>query len=528
MEERTTSQAQAPGSARRKESGTALRRAERRLSFLLGLNDQLRDIADPTAIMAKVAEALGRFLKIDRVGYGEIDPTGTTVTVHSDWHGNAIGTVAGRHRMNAFGPAIIDALKAGRTIRVDDVADDPRTAAPEPQRAFAAIRTRSVLSVPLVKGGRMTAMLYLHYGAPHAWSDDEVALAEDVAERTWSAVERARAELELAGHAQRLRLALSAARMGDWAWDAASDLVTFSERAAAIFGIAPGPVMTWTEMRGLLHPDDAERARAAVESAIADRVQYDIEYRVRRPSDGREAWVAAQGQAVYGPDGSVAGMIGVVQDVSERKRDEERQSLLIRELHHRVKNTLATVQAIVGSTARAASTVDEFYSAFVGRIVSLAHTHSLLTDDEWQTVPLRQLLADELRPYDEGGRIALQGPDVELPSDMAVPIGMAIHELTTNAAKYGALSRRTGRLEIAWDIGPGPDGGRRLAFAWSERGGPPVAAPKRQGFGSRLLQRVLTAQLEAEVDIAFPPEGLRLRMTAPLKERPRFLDILPA
>jgi two-component sensor histidine kinase len=201
--------------------------------------------------------------------------------------------------------------------------------------------------------------------------------------------------------------------------------------------------------------------------------------------------------------------------------------VLIRELHHRVKNTLATVQAIVGSTARTASSIESFYEAFVGRIMSLAHTHSVLTEDTWQTASLRNLLANELKPYAEGAldgaaggdaRIQLVGPPIDLSSEMAVPIGMAIHELTTNAAKYGALSTRDGRVAITWALEPGGPAGT-LRFAWVERGGPPVSPPKRQGFGSRLLQRVLTAQVRAEVTMDYPPEGFSLTMLAPLPAR---------
>lgn len=204
---------------------------------------------------------------------------------------------------------------------------------------------------------------------------------------------------------------------------------------------------------------------------------------------------------------------------------EERRILLIRELHHRVKNTLATVQAIVGSTARTASSIESFYEAFVGRIMSLAHTHSVLTEDTWQTASLRILLANELKPYADGaleegsdGRVELDGPPVDMASDIAVPIGMAIHELTTNAAKYGALSTREGRVSIAWSLEPGGPAGI-LRFSWIESGGPAVTPPARQGFGSRLLQRVLTAQVRAEVTMSYPPEGFRLTMLAPLPAR---------
>jgi two-component sensor histidine kinase len=206
--------------------------------------------------------------------------------------------------------------------------------------------------------------------------------------------------------------------------------------------------------------------------------------------------------------------------LEERRQTAERQALLIRELHHRVKNTLATVQALVGATSRSARTVEEFYHAFSARIVSLAKTHTLLTEDYWQTASLREMLMNELGPYDDdtGRRIILNGPPVELASDLAVPTGMAIHELTTNAAKHGALSVPTGCVEVIWDVKQNGDG-RKLSLEWTERGGPPVDPPERKGFGSTLLQRVLTSQCQADICMEFEPDGLRFRMEAPLLER---------
>ena len=165
------------------------------------------------------------------------------------------------------------------------------------------------------------------------------------------------------------------------------------------------------------------------------------------------------------------------------ERAQEQQQLLIRELHHRVKNTLATVQAIMGSTARASSSMDEFQHAFIGRIASLAKTHSLLTEKRWQAVPFRDLVCLELEPYDDavGKRIKIRGPQVDLSPDLAVPLGMAIHEMTTNAVKYGALSEFGGMVEVAWDLLN--DGSQqKLRLDWIERSGPPVAVPTRQGL----------------------------------------------
>jgi two-component sensor histidine kinase len=203
--------------------------------------------------------------------------------------------------------------------------------------------------------------------------------------------------------------------------------------------------------------------------------------------------------------------------LQERQRTHERQSLLIRELHHRVKNTLATVQGLLGATARSTQSIEEFYQSFSSRIISLANTHNLLTEDYWQTASLHEILKAELAPYDnqDARRIGLEGPMVELSADLAVPTGMAIHELTTNAAKYGALSVPQGKVEVTWDVTTSQER-RTLRLEWVERNGPKVEKPQRKGFGSTLLQRVLTTQCSAEIRFEFEPEGLRFCMNAPL------------
>ncbi|MCJ2083017.1 sensor histidine kinase [Methylobacterium sp. J-090] len=205
--------------------------------------------------------------------------------------------------------------------------------------------------------------------------------------------------------------------------------------------------------------------------------------------------------------------------LEERQKTHERQALLIRELHHRVKNTLATVQGLLGATARSTNTIETFYTSFSDRIVSLGKTHTLLTEDYWQTAPLHELLQNELGPYNaaDGQRIALDGPAIELAADLAVPAGMAFHELTTNAAKHGALSRPEGRITVRWSVAQTEDG-RTLNLDWTESGGPKVAIPERRGFGSTLLQRVLAQQCNAIVAIEYDPAGLRFHLEAPMPE----------
>lgn len=223
-------------------------------------------------------------------------------------------------------------------------------------------------------------------------------------------------------------------------------------------------------------------------------------------------------QPVTDANGEVCGIFVEGNDVTDHVRAEQRQALLIRELHHRVRNTLATVQGVMNTTAKSSATIEEFQEAFAGRIASLAKTHAVMTDELEQCVSFLHLLNQELSPYsdDQGLRIRLVGPSVDLPSQIAVPLGMAVHELTTNAAKHGALSREEGRIEVYWtliDTGRGP----ALLCEWKEQDGPTVAPPTREGFGSMLLNRVLSQQIRADVQTSFNPDGFRLRMIVPLQ-----------
>lgn len=211
------------------------------------------------------------------------------------------------------------------------------------------------------------------------------------------------------------------------------------------------------------------------------------------------------------PDGRITRWISAQRDVTERHAAEERQSLLVRELHHRVRNTLATVQAVLSASARSADDLTGFQRMFTARIASLAKTHTLLTEDHAQVASFERLLRGELQPYDDRrpGRIALKGPAVLLPSELAVPIGMAAHELTTNSVRHGALRDPNGRLEVTWAVRES-ESGPLLHWTWDEHDGPPVALPTRQGFGQQLLTGVLTYRIGAQVDIAFDPDGLRV------------------
>lgn len=214
-------------------------------------------------------------------------------------------------------------------------------------------------------------------------------------------------------------------------------------------------------------------------------------------------------------EGRITHWVSAQRDVTGRRAGEDRQALLVRELHHRVKNTLATVQAVLNATMRSSLSVSEFTRALSGRITSLARTHALITEDLAQAASFEGLLRAELDPYDERGRLTLEGPAVVLPSELAVPVGMALHELTTNALRHGSLAAPTGRLQVAWWVEEGP-AGRALRWDWTEHDGPSAPHPTREGFGHRLLNKVLATQTRAEVDVDFAPDGLRVSVRMPL------------
>ena len=203
--------------------------------------------------------------------------------------------------------------------------------------------------------------------------------------------------------------------------------------------------------------------------------------------------------------------------LAARNHAEERQTLLTRELHHRVKNTLATVQAVAASTARSATRLDQFQHAFSGRIASLARTHAILTEDERQTASLLDLLRMELARFAETSsrRVALDGPAVMLRSEVAIPLGMAIHELTSNSVKHGSLSAERGSVSVTWRLEPAGSS-ETLHLEWIERGGPGVVAPSRQGYGARVLERVLGGQVGAAVVPTYDPQGLEVAIDIPL------------
>jgi PAS domain S-box-containing protein len=355
-------------------------------------------------------------------------------------------------------------------------------------------------------------------------SPEQGEVLQALAQQVVTQLEHRRALVQLAAReAEAARLAAIVSSSSDAIISLAAEdghIQTWNEAAEQMFGYTEedavgGPVSL------LLAPDRLTKFEdeTGVFSAAMRQGRVSLES-VRRRKNGTLIDVSIMASRMTDTSGRVLGVSAIFRDITQRKRMQDRQALLIRELHHRVKNTLATVQALLGASARSTRSVDEFYHSFAGRIASLANTHNLLTEDYWQRASLHEMLETELAAFDDGSghHITLTGPPVELTADLAVPTSMALHELATNAVRYGALSVPGGRVLVTWEVIQ-VEQEHRLRLEWQERDGPPVEEPKRKGFGSALLQRVLTTQCHAQVEFAFQAAGLRFSMEAPLVER---------
>ncbi len=317
---------------------------------------------------------------------------------------------------------------------------------------------------------------------------------------------------------RRFRALLEALPTAVYTTDAEGRLTYYNDAAVELWGHRPELGSAWCGSWKLFWPDGTPMAHDRSPMTIAlreNRTVRGMEALAERPDGTRVAFIPYP-TPLHDEAGQLIGAVNMLVDISERQRAEEQQALLIRELHHRVRNTLATVQAIMGSTARTSDTIEQFKDALIGRIGALAKTHRLLTD-EAGAVTFCDILHNELDAFDDGSdnRITLTGPDVPLTAQLAVSLGMAVHELTTNAAKYGSLSAFGGKIDVTWSMTIEATR-RRLDFLWIESGGPAVSSPQRQGFGSRLLEAVLPGQIQAAANVEYRPEGLQMRCSVPM------------
>ncbi|WP_228242093.1 PAS domain S-box protein [Porphyrobacter sp. GA68] len=753
-----------------------LARAAEWLQLQLDLSEQLRDLTDPKAIKAAATRALALHMGVDRVGYAELEADGLHSFIEEDWTAPDMMPLAGRHLISDYGDFFLPECQAGRAVVIEDVDTDPRCAELAAQGVYAAIGLRSQLVVPLVKGGRLVVLMFLHCSRPRRWSEDDIAQVREVAERSWAAVERARVQLSLTHSEARFRALFEQSPAMIQVFDTLGNTLQVNPAVEKAFGLPSDVLMQYNVLRdpqvrekgyrtaleevfsgkvrrappsrhsgarlaghgaapvletvgfpikdeagqvrevvllshdvtdrieaenrlrasearlravlravpvGLVfadefgritggnsrveeilqhpvlpssrpeeygewiayHPDgrrvegheyplakiimeDAERSEMEalyqrgdgqkvwlrfVASAIRDddgtllggvvaTLDLDKERRAlerlgdtsrrldailantrmavfmmdeqqhcvyantaaeeltgypfgdlvgRRLHDvihckkpdgshypaaecpidrafperaqvsGEELFVAPDGSfypvyftasAVLNDNGEPVGTVIEARNIAEEKAAERHQQLLIDELNHRAKNLLAIVQGIAGQTLKGAEPT--LRRALEGRLSALAGTHDLLTRTRWENAPMRRVIDDALAPHaSREGVFRIAGPDLPLDPKTAVSLSLAMHELATNAVKYGALSLPDGHVEVVWTTGDG-----RLRLRWQEHGGPRVDPPAARGFGSRMLERGLAAELGGSVRIDYHATGVVCTVDAPLPE----------
>jgi len=311
----------------------------------------------------------------------------------------------------------------------------------------------------------------------------------------------------------RLQLAFDATQLGWWQYDLLRHVGSGDSRFKEIFDVTADEILI-EDLLERVHPDDAERFCADRDAALdpANPTRSPGEFRIRR-RNGEIRWVEAHRLAYFEGAGSRRRAVsfgGAVQDITERKEREEKEHLLMREVNHRAKNMLSVVDSIAHQTATRSP--EDFIERFSERIQALSANQDLLVRNEWNGVEIADLARAQLAHFADliGSRIVVRGPRRRLKAASAQAIGLALHELATNAGKYGALSTDAGRVEVRWATDSDT-----LAMSWTERDGPPVSAPKRRGFGTIVMEAMAERSVDGKVDLDYAPSGLIWRLTCP-------------
>lgn len=607
--------------------------AARRHALRQRLDGGLLHLADPAAIIAAAADVATAHLDVDRAGYAQIDHGLGTATTTLDRGDPDRILLADRYDIGSFGPSFMARLAAGRAVRIDEAEQDPELSEAG-RRALAAAGIVALLVVPLVKGGRLVAAIYAGCRAARHWTDEDEETLREIGDRSWAALERARAEARVAEGERELRQLTDALPVLISHVDA-EGRYRFNNRAYEEWFGHPREEIYGKTLREVL----GEAAYAGLEPSIARALAGEaIQIEQLVPyKDGGERYIHVDYVPRIGPQGDPEGFYALVQDVGEQKRAEQAlvrseqrlravlesvsdgffalgpdfrltlfnraceahfgipretvlgrrfddvfpgvaarvfverlaavaasgapdtfeadsptldghvievraaakdggglavsfsditerhraetlRELLLNELNHRVKNSLAVVQGLAAQTFKPGLDPDVARRAFDGRLKALAAAHDLLTAANWAGASLRSVITEAVHGAADPARVAIDGPDVQLRPQTSVTLALAIHELATNAVKHGALSVATGTVRVAWTLDPPATSGgaMRLQLLWREAGGPPVVPPARRGFGSRMLEQGLATEIDGSVRLEFAADGLRCHIDAPI------------
>ncbi len=469
------------------EQSVARSRDEQRA--LYEFTDRLFRATEPAEIYEAALEAIGAALGCERASILLFDDTGVMKFVA--WRGLSDGY---RAAVEGHSPWTAEAQDP-EPICIPDVG-----AADLPSDLRSVVKAEGIGAlafVPLVARGRLIGKFMIYYGAPHRFADAEVELALTIARQLGLGIEHTRAEdVRRRAHRESALLAAIVETSEDAivSKDLQGTITSWNRGAQRVFGYTTEEMIGQSIM--LLIPPD----RHNEEHEIIDRVRQGERVEpfdtVRRRKDGSEVHVSITVSPVKDASGRIAGASKIARDISERKRFEAQKDILLNEIKHRVKNTLATVQAMARQTLRTVSK-DEL-QGFMSRLLAFGNAYDLLTSDNWDRATVRDVVGRAIEPF-QAARFAVHGPAMLLDASQALKVTMVLHELATNAVKYGALSSSAGYVSIAWQQTADDD----LQLIWKEIGGPPVSPPKRKGFGSLLIE-----QSGENVSFGYAPTGL--------------------
>ena len=372
----------------------------------------------------------------------------------------------------------------------------------------------SGISCPIKVGGKPWGVIGLHDREAGKFREEDLIILQAAANIAASTIMQIERENALARESLMLSLAVKTADMGIWFVDPENDEATWDERLRQIIGVNTErgrPKVS--RFMDLIHEDDREMVRGGLARTIQDGEPFESEFRLVRP-DGEVIWLVGRGERLI--DHGRTLLIGINSDITERKANEEQNRFMMRELDHRVKNLLAIILSIAKITQKSADSTRGFVEGFEKRLHAMARTHSLLADGRWNGAHLETLIQDELAHTQHEGNITIEGPDVAVLPAAAQALAMALHELCTNALKYGSLRNANGQLDVRWDIVT-KDGQRFLDFEWRESDGPKVTPPAESGFGTTVIERILMAQLGAETRIRYEEDGLIVQCRFPME-----------
>ena len=480
--------------------------AARRGALLVGLDDVLAATENVDALIDAAVALIGRSLEVKRVGLAEIDQAAHILTIRRCWEAPGVPDVRGDYPIGSWG-AITDELARGSTVVIDDYSTDPRTADPATQARYRAMNLAAGIVVPIIERGAYVGGVFVQQDVARAWSSHEVELTVAATRRLWQAITRVRANLTLRESERRHRLIFEQAGDLMFTTNLENRLVVCNPATARALGYATGE-MIGQRVDRYMAPGEFERTDPVLRGGLGRGGTTRYEVDVLDRDAHRLRWEVGASLA-RDRDGRVVGVHAIARDVTERRAFESRRELLINELNHRVKNTLSLVQALAHQSFRSGEEPHLAQREFVGRLGTLAAAHDLLTREQWEGVTLRELVEAAAATLARD-RIAADGPAVKVTPKAAVAVAMALHELGTNAIKYGALSTAAGRVAVNWSYDT-----ERLRIGWRESHGPAVSVPERRGFGVKMIERALASDLDASVRVDFARTGVTCAIDAP-------------